>query len=131
VPAPNPGLRDTTPLGLRGIAVFALDEAGRGDAILAAERLELLADIPTLDIPDKFASLEGDLINLFQLPDRAATDASHLALVILHEIDYLLTWNCTHLANAILQKELIDYCGYYNLHVPVVCTPETLIKLHQ
>jgi len=99
---------------LRGIAVFALDEAGRGDAILAAERLELLADIPTLDIPDKFASLEGDLINLFQLPDRAATDASHLALVILHEIDYLLTWNCTHLANAILQKELIDYCGYYN-----------------
>ena len=112
-------------------SVFTLDEAGRGDSILAAGRIELLEGIPTLDIPDKFATLETDLINLFQLPQKAATDASHLALAILHEIDYLLTWNCTHLANAILQKELIDYCGYYNLHIPVICTPETLIKLHQ
>ncbi len=49
---------------------------------------------------------------LFQLPRRAYTDASHLALAILHKMDYLLTWNCTHLANAVLQKELVDYCNY-------------------
>lgn len=110
-------------------SVFTLAEAGAGDPTLAGKRLNALEGIPTLDIPDDFEHLESDIIQLFQLPDKAATDASHLALAIVHEIDYLLTWNCTHLANAILQKELLDYCGYHQLHVPVICTPETLIKI--
>ncbi len=110
-------------------SVFTLAEAGAGDPALAEKRLAALAGIPTLDIPDDLGRLESDLIQLFQLPAKAATDASHLALAIRHQIDYLLTWNCTHLANAVLQKELIDYCGYHQLHVPVICTPETLIKL--
>ncbi|MBC7979681.1 MAG: type II toxin-antitoxin system VapC family toxin [Armatimonadetes bacterium] len=109
-------------------SVFTLAEAGAGDPTLAGKRLAALAGIPTLDIPDDFESLESDIIQLLQLPDKAATDASHLALAIVHKMDYLLTWNCTHLANAILQKELIDYCGYHQLHVPVICTPETLIR---
>ena len=84
---------------------------------MAAERLDKLKGIPTLDIPTGFSKLEDDIIQLFQLPGKAATDASHLGLAIMHQMDYLLTWNCTHLANAVLQKELIDYCGYYGLHV--------------
>lgn len=110
-------------------SVFTRDEASRGDPKLSADRLDLLKEIPTLDIPADFSDLESDLINLFQLPEKATTDASHLGLAIFHKMDYLLTWNCTHLANAILQKELIDYCGYYHLHLPVICTPENLIKL--
>ena len=96
---------------------------------MAEKRLAALEGIPTLDIPDDFGILESELIQLFQLPDRAATDASHLGLAIVHKIDYPLTWNCTHLANAVLQKELMDYCGYHHFHVPVICTPETLIRL--
>jgi len=111
-------------------SVFTLAEAGLGDPSLAAKRLVTLEGIPTLDIPEDFGVLEGELIQLFQLPARSATDASHLGLAIVHKMDYLLTWNCTHLANAVLQKELMDYCGYHHLHVPVICTPETLIKLH-
>ncbi|MEO0016728.1 MAG: hypothetical protein RLZZ522_11 [Verrucomicrobiota bacterium] len=111
-------------------SVFTLTEAGLGDPSLAAKRLASLEGIPTLDIPEDFGVLEGELIQLFQLPAKAATDASHLGLAIVHQMDYLLTWNCTHLANAVLQKELMDYCGYHHLHVPVICTPETLIKLH-
>ena len=110
-------------------SVFTLAEAGSGDPSLAEKRLAALEGIPTLDIPDDFGILESELIQLFQLPDRAATDASHLGLAIVHKIDYPLTWNCTHLANAVLQKELMDYCGYHHFHVPVICTPETLIRL--
>ena len=44
-------------------------------------------------------------------------------------MDYLLTWNCKHLANATLQKDLHEYCLYHKLHFPIVCTPETLIQL--
>lgn len=47
-------------------------------------------------------------------------------MAILHRMDYLLTWNCTHLANATLQKDMMEYCHYHKLHVPIVCTPETL-----
>lgn len=107
-------------------SAFTLDEAGRGDAAVAARRLGYLRGISELGIPGEFPRLESALIRLFGLPPAAATDASHLALSILHRMDFLLTWNCTHLANAVLQKELMDYCLYHGLHFPIVCTPATL-----
>ncbi len=55
-------------------------------------------------------------------------DASHLAITIIHRIDFLLTWNCTHLANPVLQKKIIEYGTCHNLHIPVICTPEFLIS---
>ncbi len=108
---------------------FTIDECSRGNPDLAAKRLSSLEGIPELDLIDALPDLEEELIRLFQLPQNAVTDASHLGLAILHRMDYLLTWNCTHLANAVLQKELLDYCSYYGFHVPIICTPRTLIEL--
>jgi len=113
------------------LTAFTINECSRGDASAAERRLSFLEEIPELSIPEDLNLLEEDLIRLFQLPKKAVTDASHLALVIVHRIDYLLPWNCTHLANAVLQKELVEYCGYHNLHVPIVCTPETLIPRYE
>jgi hypothetical protein len=112
-------------------SAFTIDECSRGDISVAERRLSYLADIPELSVPEDIHLLEGDIIKLFQLPKKAFIDASHLALAILHRMDYLLTWNCTHLANAVLQKELVDYCSYHSLHIPIVCTPETLIPRHE
>ena len=70
--------------------------------------------------------LAKNVAKLLQLPPKAAMDASHVALSILHKMDYMLTWNCTHLANPVLQKELVEFCGYNELHVPIICTPATL-----
>ncbi len=109
-------------------SVFTLDEAGRGDTEAAARRMKFLHGIPELDIPPELPLIEGDIIKLFRLPPRATTDASHLALAVLHRMDYLLTWNCAHLANASHQKELMEYCTYHSLHVPIVCTPEALTQ---
>jgi hypothetical protein len=108
-------------------SIFTTDEASRGDSGAAARRKPFLSGIPLLDIPEQLSELETDIINLFQLPPKAYTDASHLGLAIVHRMDYLLTWNCTHLANAVLQKELLEYCQYHQFHVPIVCTPHTLI----
>lgn len=107
-------------------SVFTIDEASRGDAAAAKRRMGFLEDIPDLEIPEELPALEADIIRVFQLPQKAYTDASHLGLAILHRMDYLLTWNCTHLANAVLQKELMEYCHYHRLHLPIVCTPDTL-----
>jgi len=109
-------------------SVFTIDESSRGDASAAKRRLSFLSDIPDLDIPATLPALEADIIKLFRLPPKAFTDASHLGLAVLHRMDYLLTWNCTHLANAVLQKDLMEYCQYHGLHVPIVCTPDALIS---
>ena len=110
-------------------SAFVRGEAAGGDANAAQRRLVYLTPLPELDVPDELDQLEAALIRLFQLPPRAATDASHLGMAILHRMDYLLTWNCAHLANATLQKDLHEYCLYHHLHYPIVCTPETLIQL--
>lgn len=104
-------------------------EAAGGDPAAAQRRLAYLTPLPELDVPLELDQLEADLIQLFRLPPSAATDASHLGMAMLHQMDYLLTWNCRHLANATLQKDLHEYCLYHNLHFPIVCTPETLIQL--
>lgn len=103
-------------------------EASQGDPEAASRRLRLLAGIPDLDIPLETDVLSAELILLLDIPKKAEADATHLALAILHRITYLLTWNCTHLANPVVQKELIEYCRYHHLHVPVICTPELLLS---
>jgi len=110
-------------------SAFVRAEAAGGDHGAAQRRLVYLTPLPELDVPEALDQLETDLIRLFQLPPKAATDASHLGMAMLHRMDYLLTWNCRHPANATLQKDLHDYCRYHNLHFPIVCTPETLIQL--
>jgi hypothetical protein len=102
-------------------------EASRGDPKAAARRMLFLDNIPDLDVPLETDALAKDIIKLLKIPPKAEADATHLALTILHRITFLLTWNCTHLANPTLQKELIEYCNYHQLHIPVICTPELLL----
>ena len=103
-------------------------EASRGDPRAAARRMPFLDNIPDLDVPLETDALSKNLIKLLTISLKAEADATHLALTILHRITYLLTWNCTRLANPVLQKELIEYCQYHQLHVPVICTPELLLS---
>ena len=87
-----------------------------------------MADIPELVVTPEMQPLADSLVQLLELPPKAELDATHLAFTIVHRMDYLLTWNCTHLANATLQKTLFEYCVYHQLQVPVICTPELLTK---
>jgi hypothetical protein len=98
------------------------------DAAAAARRLKVMAGITELDVTMEVQPLAGSIVQLLQLPPKAEMDATHVAFAIVHRMDYLLTWNCAHLANASLQKTLFEYCTYHHLHMPVVCTPELLTK---
>ena len=108
------------------IAVRA--EISKGDASAAAKRVKVMAGIPELEILPEVLPLPQSIVQLLQLPPKAELDATHLAFAVVHRIDYLLTWNCTHLANATLQKTLFEYCSYHHLHMPVISTPELLTK---
>ena len=109
-------------------SLFTIDEASGGDAGAVARRMVFLQGIPQLTIVPEIAPLAEDLARLLRLPAKAVMDASHLAVCILHQMDYLLTWNCKHLANPVLQKELVEYCRYHDLYIPIICTPEALLS---
>lgn len=83
---------------------FVLDEAGEGDPDAAAKRLAAMRDIPFLGDSVEVRALAKALIEQGVLPGRAAIDALHLALAVIHEVDILLTWNCRHLANAAIPR---------------------------
>ena len=89
------------------IAVRA--EITKGDASAAARRLKVMAGIPELDVTAEVQPLADSIVHLLQLPPKAEMDATHVAFAVVHRMDYLLTWNCTHLANATLQKTITPF----------------------
>ena len=85
------------------VSQVVLEEAGVGDQEAARQRLEVLAALPLLEISEEATALAKDLIRIGPLPERAEIDALHIAIAVTNQVDYLLTWNCTHLANATLR----------------------------
>ena len=61
------------------------------------------------------------------MPLKAADDALHLAIAAVHGIDFLLTWNCRHLANAEIMGAMAHVLTAEGYRVPVVCTPDELM----
>ena len=107
------------------ISQLVLDEAARGDDEAAAERLRLLAGIPLADAEDpRIGPMATELIAAHLLPEKARPDATHVAIATINAVDYLLTWNCKHIANAnVLPKiyRLLTDMGY---SPPLIVTPE-------
>jgi hypothetical protein len=68
------------------------------------------------------------LIAQIPLPASAAADALHIAIAVVNGMDYLLTWNCTHIANAALRSRIEAVCRSKGFEVPIICTPEELLE---
>lgn len=107
---------------------LVIREASRGDLQAAEKRLEALQNIPLLE--SNQAALELAEIFLYQqhvIPEKAREDAFHIAIAITSGMDYLLTWNCKHIANAELQKVIAQISRQEGYEIPVLCTPEILM----
>ena len=109
------------------VSQLVIDEASAGDPDAAARRLEFLDGIPLLEPQDDTEVLVEALIRDLSLPDRAAADAVHIALAVVNGMDFLLTWNCTHIANAAFRPAIESACRSLGYEVPVICTPEELL----
>lgn len=109
------------------ISQYVLDEAGAGNPALAAERVALLEHIPLLPHAPEIVELAEQIMALHVLPDKAQVDALHIASVAYHEIDYLLTWNCKHIANARILPRIYDLFARLGIYIPTICTPEELL----
>ncbi len=109
------------------ISQYVLDEAGDGDPLAARRRLELLDELPVLEITDEAVELGEALIHEGVLPPKAVTDALHIAIAVVHEMDVLLTWNCKHLANAETLGAVTRVIRTRGFESPVICTPDELM----
>jgi predicted nucleic acid-binding protein len=109
------------------ISEVVLEELGRGDSARAAERLKLVADFNILDIDDEVERAAAFYAKNFALPSSDLRDAFHLALASVHEVEYLVTWNFAHLANASKRTHIETLNRRLHLSTPVICTPEELM----
>lgn len=92
------------------------------------ERLSHLEELPLLAANAEILSLAQSLMSSAALPRNAEVDALHIAVAAWHGVDFMLTWNCTHLANArtmpLIQQVLRDR----EVSIPIICTPENLMR---
>ncbi len=102
-------------------------EAKRGDAEAAERRVELLKGISHLAITAEVENLVNRLMQAVALPSTAVEDAFHIGLATAHGMDFLLTWNCTHIANATKRGVIERVCVDAGYAMPVICTPEEML----
>lgn len=111
------------------ISQVVLDESAGGDPDASAKRLEILRGIDVLEPPGNVGQIVDTLLKEVPLPENAANDALHIAISVANGIDYLLTWNCRHIANATLHAGMEAVCDALGFELPTICTPEQLIEV--
>jgi len=110
------------------ISEVVIEEARIGDPEAARRRLEQLKDFPNLELDDEVEKLTRLYLEKLDIPEKSFRDAAHLAVASIHGIDYLVTWNCTHLANGEIIKKLMKLNAAFGIHTPIICTPEELME---
>ena len=111
------------------VSPFVIDEASRGEAAYAEKRLAQIADFPVLEVNERVEELAQEYFAALRIPDKAKVDAFHLAIAAWHKMDYVLSWNCKHIASGRVQKTLQEVNARSGVHTPVVCTPEELMEV--
>ncbi len=109
------------------ISAIVLDEAAAGDSDAAARRMAFLQDLPLLDLTEAVNKVAKAIMESGLLPQSATRDAVHIAVSSVHGVDILLTWNCRHIANAAIMKELGEIVAGCGQEIPIICTPEELL----
>ena len=102
-------------------------EVSQGDAEIAS-RLEILRDFSLLELNQSVLDLAEQFLGRSNLPSKADVDAVHIATATVHGIDYLLTWNCKHIANAQIQGKLAEISLDFGYELPILCTPYELLE---
>lgn len=109
------------------VSQVVLDEAAAGDPQEAKARMQMIGDFPVLEITEEAESLAMRIMESGAIPPNAVRDAAHIAVATVNQMDYLLTWNCKHLANAQIIRRVAVVCNQEGYDMPVICTPEELM----
>lgn len=109
------------------VSELVLVETSRGDAEAAARRLAWLDRIEVVDTSPLAEEIADQVLRHAGLPQHARADALHIAIAASQGIDYLMTWNATHIANALIRPRVERVCRSLGFEPPVLCTPDELM----
>ena len=118
--------RDEAPHYAVFISQLVLEECADGDPTAAAERFDVIAGLDHLETPETVDHLAAALIAGKAVPKTEPRDAFHIAVAAVNGVDYLLTWNFKHIANASLRGRIERVCRDHGSEPPVICTPDEL-----
>ena len=107
---------------------LVIDEASAGDAEASRDRLAALAYVTLLDATDEARQLAEELVAANAIPERKAEDAAHIAIAVTNGVDFLVTWNCRHIANAAMRSEIERVCRRAGYEPTIICTPDELME---
>jgi hypothetical protein len=108
------------------VSEAVLAEIRRGDPAAASRRVAAAEGLHVLSATPQAQALAGALLRAAVMPRKAAVDAAHVAIAAVHGVDFLMTWNCTHIANAVMRPKIEAVCREAGVMPPVICTPEEL-----
>ena len=109
------------------VSDYVAFEVARGDPDAARARVDAIRDIEELPVSAKVDDLAEALCTQGGLPAKAWVDAFHVAVAAVARVDYLLTWNCTHIANAETLPRIEAICRQLGFEPPNICTPMALL----
>ena len=110
------------------VSQFVIDECCQGDPEAAEERRFYLENIPVLDANSEVEKLAEVISDVLQIPAKARIDAFHIAMASVHGIQFLLTWNCKHIANPEHRPKIERACRDRGMEPPLICTPFDLLE---
>lgn len=107
---------------------LVLQEVAAGDAQAARDRLKVLAGVELLAVSTQALALAEAMMEPGPIPKTAAEDALHIAIAVTNGVEYLLTWNYKHLANAAMRSSIEQTCRAKGFEPSIICTPEELME---
>lgn len=108
------------------ISALVVEEISGGDPSAAAQRLQAVADIPSVAITEEARELADLLLNSKAVPANSARDALHIAVAATQAVEFLLTWNFKHINNAETRALIARVVEENGWPCPVLCSPEEL-----
>ncbi len=110
------------------ISEAVMEEISTSDLEAVRRRLEKVDTFKRLELNVSVEKMAQVYVDRLKIPKKSALDAVHLAVASIHNMDYLVTWNCSHIANGIIIKKLLEVNTSYGVKTPVICTPEELLE---
>ena len=110
------------------ISALVLSEAEAGDPQAAQARIKALEAITLVEATPDAENLAQRLIDDEAVPRQAADDAAHIAIAVTNGVEFLVTWNFRHIANAEMRSRIERTCRQAGYAPPVICTPNELLE---
>jgi len=110
------------------ISPIVLEEISRGDAGAAKLRLDSVSSLQLLEVLPEVRDLADSYFSAIDIPEKARADSYHLAVAAWHGMDFLVSWNCTHIVSGRIKRIIEEINSANGIRTPIVCTPEELME---